>query len=486
MKSILQYIFKLSLTVILVAGFSACGNGGNPNDENPLIRTNMVGHWSHVAVNASGYDHSAQGAKENLGPTRASRAEAIVHIAMFDAANAAAGYPDEAYLMKDVVSGASVEAAVAQAANDTLSAMFPSQANEFAAELVKDLAGLPDGDGKIKGIELGKKAASLILDQRRFDGSDQLSQSPEYNFSQEPGKWRVDPLNPNQKAMGVNWDKVRPFAIDFATQFRAPPPPLMSSNEYAESYAEVFRLGGDGITTPTDRTEDQTDAGIFWAYDGTPSLCAPPRLYNQVAMQIAHEQGVESLVDLARLLALLNVSLADAGITSWETKYFYSFWRPVGGIREASEGTGPTGKGDGNSLTVGDSNWTPLGAPASNLSSNNFTPPFPAYVSGHATFGGALFQTLRNYFGHDNIPFTFVSDEMNGITAGNDGQVRPLRPRSYANLTEAEEENGQSRIYLGIHWSFDKVEGTRMGNRVANEVYRKLFRPRVRTGRAAE
>ena len=153
-------------------------------------------------------------------------------------------------------------------------------------------------------------------------------------------------------------------------------------------------------------------------------------------------------------------------IAIWESKYYYQFWRPVTGIREADAGTGPTGLGDGNPRTTGDPTFMPLGAPASNLQGPNFTPPFPSYPSGHAGFGGALFQTLRRFYGTDHIPFTFVSDEFNGMTVDNEGNVRPLVPRSFATLSQAEEENGQSRIYLGIHWAFDKTEGIAQGRRV--------------------
>jgi hypothetical protein len=180
---------------------------------------------------------------------------------------------------------------------------------------------------------------------------------------------------------------------------------------------------------------------------------------------------------LARLFALINVSMADAGIASWESKFYWDFWRPVTGVREADPGTGPSGLGDGNNATIGDPGFWPLGAPASNLNGVDFTPPFPAYPSGHATFGGALFQTLRNYYGTDRVPFTFVSDEFNGETRDSDGTVRPYLPRSFENFSQAEEENGQSRIYLGIHWSFDKTEGIRQGRRIANYVYSRQFRP---------
>jgi hypothetical protein len=170
--------------------------------------------------------------------------------------------------------------------------------------------------------------------------------------------------------------------------------------------------------------------------------------------------------------------MAEAGSAVWDSKFFYDFWRPVTGIREADAGTGPTGAGDGNPATVGDPGFSPLGAPASNISNGrNFTPPFPAYPSGHAGFGGALFQTLRNFYGTDHIKFTFVSDEFNGVTRDASGNVRPLIPRTFKSLSQAEEENGQSRIYLGIHWAFDKTAGIAQGREVANYVFANAFRP---------
>jgi hypothetical protein len=216
--------------------------------------------------------------------------------------------------------------------------------------------------------------------------------------------------------------------------------------------------------------------GLFWAYDGTPGLGTPPRLYNQIAVQIAAQRH-SNVLETARLLALLNTAMADAGITCWEAKYFYKFWRPIVGIRESDIGTGPTGAGDGNSATVGDPAFMPLGAPASNLMGPNFTPPFPAYPSGHATFGGAIFETLRRFYGTDAISFTFVSDELNGATLDNQNVVRPLRSRSFSSLSQAEEENGQSRIYLGIHWAFDKTAGIKQGREVADHVFDHLFVP---------
>jgi hypothetical protein len=249
----------------------------------------------------------------------------------------------------------------------------------------------------------------------------------------------------------------------------------MDSAAYTQAFNEVTAVGGDGVHTPTIRTDEQTQTGLFWAYDGTPSLCAPPRLYNQLVTEVS--KRTDNVMHLARLFALVNVAMADAGITVWESKYYYDFWRPVTGVREADEGTGPSGLGDGNPATLADLSFTPLGAPASNLTGPNFTPPFPAYPSGHAGFGGALFQILRRFYGTDDVAFTLVSDELNGVTIANDGSVRPYAPRTFSSFSQAEEENGQSRIYLGIHWQFDKTAGIAQGQHVANYVFNHAFRP---------
>ena len=369
----------------------------------------------------------------------------------------------------------SVDAAISQAARDTLTAMFPSQTATFDAYLAEDLAAVPNAQQRANGIDLGHRAATAILTMRLNDGS----QIPEprvgidYFPSDLPGHWRQDPISLIPLALGAHWGGCIPFVVSSTSQFLAPPPPDMASAAYTAAYNEVKNLGG---ATGTQRTEEQTFIGIFWAYDGTPSLCAPPRLYNQIAVQIADQRRL-SAIQFARLLALVNVGMADAAMTIWESKYHYDLWRPIAGIRESDPGTGLTGLGDGNPDTIGDINFMPLGAPASNLIGPNFTPPFPAYPSGHAGIGGTLFQIMRRFYGTDNIAFTFVSDEFNGQTKDNNGNVRPFRPRSFSNLSQAEEENGQSRIYLGIHWSFDKTEGITLGRRVGDYVFDHAFRP---------
>jgi hypothetical protein len=314
------------------------------------------------------------------------------------------------------------------------------------------------------GAELGTQAANAILALRQNDGS-ALSE-PRWgvdNFpigypNVLPCIWQVDPISNLKVALGGNWPNVKPFVMTSASQFRAPVPPSLTDEAYKKAYNEVVRVGGDPAHG-TSRTEPQTFEAVFWGYDATPGLCAPPRLYNMIARTVALQQKVRGVPEIARLFALVNVAMADAGIASWNSKFFYQYWRPVTAIRAQS-----------------DPNFYPLGAPDTNAAGPNFTPPFPAYTSGHATFGGALFQMLRHFW-PNGTPFTFVSDEFNGKNKDVNGNIMPLRPASFKSFSDAEWANAQSRIYLGIHWHFDAEEGIEQGNQVANYVFRHAFRP---------
>lgn len=444
--------------------------------------SDAVLHWNSVALQVVANDHTPDIVKrpDQGGPTRTSRALAIAHAAIFDAVNSIDGSFTPYLTSIPEVSTASVEAAVAQAAFETLAHLYPSQKKAFLQKaLTEALEAIPDGKPKEQGRQVGAEVASQIIAARRNDNSN-LDQN--YVPGSLPGQHREDPLNPGQGFLTPRWGVVTPFTLNRnggqgTPAFRSSPPPTLISDDYTDAFNEVKTKGGDGNQTPTDRTDEQTVIGIFWAYDGTPRLGTPPRLYNQIARQIAKEQG-NTLVENARLFALVNLAMADAGIQCWDTKYFYNLWRPILGVREADPGTGPSDQGDGNPATNGDPNWTPLGAPnTNNPGKGNFTPNFPAYTSGHATFGAALFQILKRFYDTDTIPFTFVSDEFNGQNLDVDGTVRPLLPRSYNSFSQASDENGQSRIYLGIHWQFDKVQGIRAGEAIADFVFDNFLRP---------
>ncbi len=456
----------------------------------PRKGLDAVRRWNEIAIDASGLDHTPVAPGENrvfgeqLGPCRAARAMAIVHIAMFDTINSVMGKYESYTRVRAPLGMVSMRVAISQAAHDTLVSLFPSQKATFDSELAEEIDAIKNTPMKRRSVRLGQRTAAAILAARTNDGAEHPEPrvNLDYLTSELPGHWRQDPVSLIPLALGAHWAECKPFVMESADQFRAPPPPAMDSPEYTTAYNEVKRVGGDGVTTPTERTADQTFIGTYWAYDGTPSLCAPPRLYNQIALHLADQMGSSDL-EVARLLALINVAMADAGLAVWDSKFHYDVWRPVTGIREADQNTGPTGLGDGNPDTVCDPKFQPLGAPASNLNGPNFTPPFPSYPSGHAGFGGSLFEILRRFYGTDDIAFTFVSDEFNGVTRGNDSQVRPLMPRSFNSLSQAEEENGQSRIYLGIHWRFDKTAGIAQGRQVADYVFEHMFRPRHRPNR---
>lgn len=432
-------------------------------------------HWNEIAMQANADDHSGTfGNGEQVGPGGSSRALAMVHAAVYEAVNSIDKSYTPLYAAIPVPNEPiSIDAAVAYAAHDVLVKLYPHQEHAFHLALTRHMMMLPDDNAKTLGTFVGQSAARQTLALRENDGS---NEPDTHTASDLPGRHRKDPLNPNQPFLGAKWGLTKPFVLQSGTQFRAPPPPALTSPEYAAAFNEVKQMGGDGITTPTIRTPEQTQIGLFWAYDGTNNLGTPPRLYNQIARVIAIREG-NTVAENARLFALINIAQADAGIVSWESKYFYDVWRPIVAIREADAGTGPTGLGDGNPLTAGDPTWTPLGGPNSNSTANNFTPPFPAYTSGHATFGAATFRIIEQFYGTDNVPFTFVSDELDGLTTNNAGQRRELTVRSFTRLSDASRENAQSRIYLGIHWQFDATEGIKMGNSIADYVFKNALTP---------
>lgn len=464
-----------------------------------LNRFSMLRYVDILAINTSGVDHEIPnvipgGKPDQGGPHRASRAIAMALVAGFEAYNMIIQQYNNTYLsLAPANQNASVEVAIIQAVVTVLMDLFPQQASvsvipaqihSLQTVLENALALIPASSSKTSGIVAGIAAANSMLLTRVTDRAGPPGfPEPQLALSTvlpvpyvsagtwEEGTvapaWRRDPVSMKTVALGAFWGAtggvgVEPFVIPSADFFAVPTFPGLTDPLYNLSFNEVKSVGGTGAYPQTVRSEDDTVKGIFWGYDGTPTLCAPPRLYNQIMNLIAIQEQYGP-VEYGRLIAQLNLALADAGISCWHYKYRYNIWRPVSAIRLAS----------GNPNTQPDPTWEPLGAPPSNTYNVPFTPPFPAYLSGHATFGGALFQLLRSRFG-DDVHFTFVSDEYNGITAFN-GIARPLIPRSYTSFSQAEEENGQSRIFIGVHFSPDKVEGIKLGNQVANYIINNTY-----------
>ena len=433
-----------------------------------MLSADMVIQWNAIAIEAAKRDYSLALGYQ-IGPTRLGRAMAIVQAAVYDSVNSID--PQYAPYLVQIAApaGASIDAAVAQAAHDTLVVMFPNQQPFFDCELAASLAGIATTPAA-EGVAVGSAVASCILGVRANDGSqiDAVGQPVNFTYGQLPGQWRADPLHPNATPLTPDWGSVTPFGITSASQFLPPPPPTLTSLAYATAYEEVKAIGALNSTI---RTPDQTQIAFFWGYDAQPGLCAPIRFYNQIAEVIAQQQG-NSEVTNARFFALTNIAMADAGIVSWDAKYLYDFWRPVTAIRENDPGTGPSGLGSGNPYLVGqgDPSWQPLGAPAHD-GGGNFTPPFPTYTSGHATIGGALFKMMEDFYGTDNVHFTISTDEFNTITNGT------LSPRSYSSFSQASGENAISRIYLGIHLQFDATAGIRSGDQIADYIFQNSMLP---------
>ncbi len=438
-----------------------------------------------LALQLVALDFSDGHMPSNGGPTKTSRALAIIHLAAHDAyaavwggtlnpilaANKIPNLP--ATLVKNAANGS---AAMLCAGVRAATVLYPDFKKFIATEAAKFSSSNEDGCCNDLACKYGEQVADAWIASRMNDGSSAPQLDTLYN--QAAGYHRPDPLNPKQEALGRNWGLVTPFVLDnvLADAPLERPPSLDGSNDvglsfgsYAAAFDEVVTGGKNSLpqTNP-----DNAVIGIFWGYDGANKIGVPPRLYNQVVRAIEGFAIQPHELQL-KVLTAINVAMADAGIAAWYWKYRYDVWRPVVGIREAEAGWGPMGKGDGNKVRVqkGDPFWLPLGAPSSNSLKPNGTPGFPAYPSGHATFGAACFKTAAALLGGTpaEINVEFVSDEFNGVTTDNTGVVRPKYTKKF-NLADAIKDNDQSRIYLGVHWQFDAQGGNQVGTAIANKV----------------
>ncbi len=361
---------------------------------------------------------------------------ALVQGAVFDAVNTIE-HKYATYHTSGITAplNASVEAAAAAAAYQVLVKLYPTQTSIFDAQLVKSLARVADGQSETDGVKLGKDVANEILAWRSNDGAAVAIAGTNNTYKPDPNKtpgaWQPTP-DGFKPAVLPEWGNVTPFIIGNANTYIPPAPPAIGSEQYAIELNQVKALGGKDSTT---RTADQTEIATFWAYD-RPGTYTPPGQYNEIA-QLAAGNRHSSIIENARLFATLNIAMADASICCWETKYTFDRWRPVTAIREADT--------DGNDKTKADANW----------SSFLNTPAFPAYTSGHSTFSGVADSVLTGFFG-DNYAFTATSFELPGVT------------RKFTSFRQAAEEDGISRIYGGVHFMSDNIQGLKAGRDVGN------------------
>jgi len=470
-------------------------------------------YWNDVALEANRVSHT-NGKQEQTGPTLSSRALAIVHLAMYDAyagvVNIATPGTLSPYLagLPAAKAGASADAAVAAAAHATLHQLFPSQRAFLDAKHAG--AGF-SGSGLSDGHAFGLIVANALLADRRGDPD---ASDRGYASSNARGAHRPDPDNSEQGFHAPFYGaRSKCFAVQGRHGLSSPPRP--GDAAYTKALKEVRGKGiapelmGTLSAGLSKRTVDESLIGVFWGYDGASELGTPPRLYNQIIRRIAEARG-NTFAQNARLFALVNVAMGDAGILAWDQKYIHDLWRPIVGIREHDSSMGPAGTGTNDINNDTDPGWLPLGAPATNSlkreviaqypssymvtsTTKNFTPPFPAYPSGHATFGAAAFQSVRLFYnvtanGPDQLfnGMSFVSDEHNGASKDNNGTVRPRHARTFPDgLWQMIVENGRSRVFLGVHWVFDafsvdsngkpdlnqNVGGVPLGLTIANDIF---------------
>jgi hypothetical protein len=421
--------------------------------------------WNAVAIEANRIDHTEGSGEPQRGPTASSRAAALVHLAMHDAYFGVAGVsnipgpgPKRAYLLSPPTWGGADSllrrsAAVAGAAAKMLSTLYSGQRTRIEAALAEFVAVAGADDAAFR---FGQRVADAVLLTRTSEVTDG---DADHAASPARGSHRVDPYNSGQGYLGVRFGRNPTMAV---TTFHAQAaPPAIGTALYGKHYKEVLE---NGAKVTAKRTPEETMVGLYWAYDGANGLGTPPRLYNQVVREIAISRN-NTPEQNARLFALVNCALGDAGIHAWYWKYAYDVWRPVLGIREQDPSCGPAGVADKAITPPADPYWRPLGAPRSNTRQPEFTPPFPAYPSGHATFCAAAFEVVRLFYGHDDagtkdtIAFTFVSDEHNGTTTDQDGAPRTRHARHYDSVAAAIYDNSVSRVYLGVHWRFDGTTG---------------------------
>ncbi len=397
-----------------------------------LLSVDMVLRWNQVMIATLG--------TAGQSGVIATRSGAIVQAAVYEAVNAI-DQTHTPYLVNiPAPTWASQEAAAAQAAHDTLVGLFPAQATVLGLQLRASLQGIQNGAPKTWGISVGHAAAQIMLAVRANDHSNWVVP---YTPVNEPGRWRPTPpafLPPT----APQWPYVIPFTLSYGSQFRPPSQPALTSPEYTRDFNEVKELGALDSAT---RTADQTEAALYWAGIVTPNA-GVVEIFNQIAQQVAVDQG-NTLAENARMLALLDLAQADAGIACWDAKYVYDFWRPITGIREADT--------DGNPDTEADPTWTPL----------LVTPPFPAYTSGHSCVTGASTAMLAAFFGTDAIPFSYSWAGLPGVK------------RSFASFSAAADEVGFARMWAGIHWSFDNLGGLTVGEMIAPYVFANFLRPRT-------
>ena len=424
---------------LVVAVAALIAGVGSPG----VARGDAVTEWN---VNASNAIFAA-------GPTAhaSTLSFAMVQGAVYDAVNAIdGGY--QPYLVKPTASRTdSLDAAVATAAYRVLVAVVPPSQTAALATLAMQhddtLEAVADGPAKTGGIAAGEAAATAMLAARANDGRNPPGQFP-FVFGTTAGVWRVSP--PLTAPEPTPWvGNVKPFLVPNAEMLRSEGPNPLTSRAYAKDFKEVKALGS---LSSRRRSEDQTNAAIFWQTQ-------PLGIYGGVMRSLSDRFGLTT-AENARLFAMVSLAAADGAIGCWNDKYHRNFWRPIDAIRLAAT--------DGNPATRADPGWQALYDPATPTTPALATPNFPEHPSGHGCVSGAILNTMKGFFGTDKIEFDAVSTRFPGT---------PAQTRHFNRFSQALNEIIDARVWGGIHFRTADTQGAALGAKVARWESTHYFRP---------
>jgi hypothetical protein len=372
-------------------------------------RSDVISDWNAKA--------EAIGIERRLLPPPFARSMATLHVAMFEAVNAADRRYTPYKLSLSAEKGASKDAAAAVAAHGVLTAAYPDQQVTLDAALEAFLATVADEGAKTKGIELGKKAAAGILALRANDGA---SAPESYRPYTKPGIYV-----PTMVPVSSTYGNTTPWAMESGSQFRPAAPPALDSDTWTNDVNEIRDLGaGDSAV----RSAEQTTIGRFWLFTGPPC-------WNPVLRQLSAAKKLD-VVDNARLFALAAMAADDAFIAVFDAKYAYNFWRPITAIRNADL--------TGNTATQRDASWLPIAD----------TPMHPEYPCAHCITSSAIGAVLKDTFGNEVPEFSMTSPTAPGVT------------RRWTRIEDYTNEISLARIYAGIHYRFSTRVGEDMGRKI--------------------
>jgi hypothetical protein len=380
-------------------------------------RGDAILDWNRTAID------SVVAARQ--APPFTTRSMAIVHAAMFDAANAVEGRYTPYLTSAKAPPGTSAQVAAAGAAHAVLTRLFPDQKEKLDSTLADWLAG---AHGDSASAAFGATIGAETVEARANDGK---ASADAYRPLAMPGRYIVTSM-----PLFVDWARARPWLMSRPDQFRPGPPPPLRSAQWAADYNEIKSVGGKASTS---RTKEQTEVGSFWTVTGAPS-------WNPIVRELS-ARGDRTLAQNARLYALVYLAAADSLIAVFDAKYHYEFWRPVTAIRN--------GDIDGNDATKQDVRWLPLVD----------NPLHPEYPCAHCINAAAVGAVLESEFGTSTLEaFSMTSPTMPGVT------------RRWNRLSDYVREVSNARIWSGVHFRNSTQVGEAMGRAIGDMAVRTALR----------